>query len=128
MADYKKGGGYGSKGGYRGDSQRPSFKKKEWSAERGPVEMHKATCAECRKTCDVPFRPTAGKPVYCKDCFVVKGGRDSRIDDRFPRKDFATRSGGDKELLGDNTKKAIQDLGVKIDKLMALVERLAESK
>ncbi|PIN68862.1 DNA-directed RNA polymerase [Candidatus Woesearchaeota archaeon CG11_big_fil_rev_8_21_14_0_20_43_8] len=35
----------------------------------GPREMHKAICAECNKECEVPFKPTEGKPVYCRDCF-----------------------------------------------------------
>ncbi|WFN33822.1 DNA-directed RNA polymerase [Methanogenium sp. S4BF] len=35
----------------------------------GPREMHKATCADCGKECDVPFKPTEGRPVYCNDCF-----------------------------------------------------------
>jgi len=35
-------------------------------------EMHKATCAECGVTCEVPFRPTGGKPVYCSSCFSNK--------------------------------------------------------
>ncbi len=35
----------------------------------GPREMHKAVCSECGKECEVPFKPTEGKPVYCKDCF-----------------------------------------------------------
>jgi len=36
----------------------------------GPREMHKATCSKCGKECEVPFKPTQGKPVYCKDCYV----------------------------------------------------------
>lgn len=36
---------------------------------RGPREMHKATCADCGKECEVPFKPTEGRPVYCRDCF-----------------------------------------------------------
>jgi CxxC-x17-CxxC domain-containing protein len=40
--------------------------------DRGPREMHKATCAECKKECEVPFKPTEGKPVFCKECFVKK--------------------------------------------------------
>lgn len=32
-------------------------------------QMHKATCASCGKRCEVPFRPTGDKPVYCSDCF-----------------------------------------------------------
>ncbi len=37
--------------------------------DRGPREMHKATCAECNKECEVPFKPTGDKPVYCRECF-----------------------------------------------------------
>ena len=35
----------------------------------GPREMHKAICSECKKECEVPFKPTEGKPVYCKECY-----------------------------------------------------------
>ena len=35
----------------------------------GPREMHKATCEECKKECEVPFKPSGDRPVYCKDCF-----------------------------------------------------------
>ena len=35
----------------------------------GPREMHKAVCADCGKECEVPFKPTEGKPVYCRDCY-----------------------------------------------------------
>ncbi len=48
------GGGFGG-GGFRGDF--------------GPRQMHKATCAECGQECEVPFKPTEGKPVYCRECY-----------------------------------------------------------
>ncbi len=32
-------------------------------------EMHDATCADCGGACTVPFKPTEGRPVYCRDCF-----------------------------------------------------------
>ena len=35
----------------------------------GPREMHDATCAECGKTCQVPFKPDGSRPVYCSDCY-----------------------------------------------------------
>jgi CxxC-x17-CxxC domain-containing protein len=35
----------------------------------GPREMHKATCSDCGQECEVPFKPTEGKPVYCRDCY-----------------------------------------------------------
>ncbi|MFH1459384.1 MAG: CxxC-x17-CxxC domain-containing protein [Candidatus Omnitrophota bacterium] len=34
-----------------------------------PREMHKATCAKCNKECEVPFKPSGDRPVYCKECF-----------------------------------------------------------
>jgi CxxC-x17-CxxC domain-containing protein len=48
-------GGQGG-GGFRRDS--------------GPREMHKAVCADCKADCEVPFKPTEGKPVYCKECYA----------------------------------------------------------
>lgn len=36
---------------------------------QGPREMHKATCSDCGKECEVPFKPTEGKPVYCRECY-----------------------------------------------------------
>jgi len=35
----------------------------------GPREMHKATCADCGKECEVPFKPSGDRPVYCKECW-----------------------------------------------------------
>jgi CxxC-x17-CxxC domain-containing protein len=52
------GGGGSSGGGFRRDF--------------GPREMHKATCSECGQECEVPFKPTEGKPVYCKECYRKK--------------------------------------------------------
>ena len=42
-----------------------------------PREMYKATCADCKKECEVPFKPSGDRPVYCKDCFSKRkeGGR-----------------------------------------------------
>ena len=31
--------------------------------------MHSVTCMKCGERCEVPFRPTEGKPVYCSACF-----------------------------------------------------------
>jgi len=27
-------------------------------------------CSDCGKTTTVPFKPTAGKPVYCRECLA----------------------------------------------------------
>jgi len=37
-----------------------------------PREMHKAICGECKKECEVPFKPREDRPVYCKDCFAKR--------------------------------------------------------
>ncbi len=98
MGDFKQGRGNRFSGGHGGgfgrrDGGRPNFPRKSWSGSggrnRGPVTMHQATCAQCGKPCEVPFRPIDGKPVYCNVCF---GGRretgNNRGGDRFPQKNF----------------------------------------
>jgi CxxC-x17-CxxC domain-containing protein len=42
--------------------------------EEGPVmregrEMWPAVCSDCGQKCFVPFRPTEGRPIYCRECF-----------------------------------------------------------
>jgi CxxC-x17-CxxC domain-containing protein len=32
-------------------------------------ELHSVVCAECGAETQVPFEPTQGRPVYCRDCF-----------------------------------------------------------
>ncbi len=32
--------------------------------------LYEAICANCHKICEVPFRPSENRPVYCKDCFA----------------------------------------------------------
>ena len=32
-------------------------------------EFFNATCADCGKECEIPFKPTEGRPVYCRDCY-----------------------------------------------------------
>jgi len=37
--------------------------------ERRERILHKAVCADCHKDCEIPFKPTGERPVYCKECF-----------------------------------------------------------
>ena len=39
-----------------------------------PREMFKVTCSDCKKECEVPFKPSGDRPVYCKDCFSKRKG------------------------------------------------------
>jgi CxxC-x17-CxxC domain-containing protein len=38
--------------------------------ERRP--MFEAVCADCKETCEVPFRPSEGRAIYCKPCFAKR--------------------------------------------------------
>ncbi len=35
-----------------------------------PRTMHTVTCADCGTETQVPFEPTEGRPVYCRDCYA----------------------------------------------------------
>lgn len=57
--------------------------------------LHKAICADCNKECEVPFRPSNDRPVYCKDCFSKRkspgtGSFKDRADNR-PREESRPR-------------------------------------
>lgn len=45
----------------------------------GKSQMHDAVCSQCGKSCQVPFRPTGDREVFCSNCF-----RDKR-DSGFPK-------------------------------------------
>ncbi|MCK4532710.1 hypothetical protein KAU39_02900 [bacterium] len=47
----------------------------------------KAICSQCHKECEVPFKPTDNRPVYCSDCFSKRGegGSFEGKRDRKPR-------------------------------------------
>lgn len=32
-------------------------------------QKYVATCSDCGKSCEVPFKPEDGRPVYCKKCY-----------------------------------------------------------
>ena len=49
-----------------------NFNKGGFGRDFGNREMHKATCAECGKECEVPFKPSDDRPVYCRDCYAKK--------------------------------------------------------
>lgn len=43
---------------------------------RAPREMYQVVCSSCGRETEVPFQPTASKPVYCRDCYEDhRGGR-----------------------------------------------------
>jgi CxxC-x17-CxxC domain-containing protein len=72
---YGSSGGYGggySSGGYSGGGSSRGGYGGGSSYSRGPREMFDATCSNCGKQTQVPFKPTQGKPVYCNECFAAR--------------------------------------------------------
>ena len=62
-----------------------------------PREYFKATCADCGNECEVPFKPTEGKPVYCRDCFAKH--KPARDNDSRGRYGDRRQSRGERELF-----------------------------
>jgi len=137
MGDFKQNKGSrpgGSRGGGFGrrDEGRSSFSKKNWGGSGGrdriPVTMYPAVCDQCGKSCEVPFRPTQGKPVYCDVCFKSRGeAENNRGGGRFStpvRTNIDSNvSKGNKDEL-----KQLEILNEKMDQLIKAVESIANIK
>ena len=73
--------------------------------ERSPrLEMFETTCDKCKRKCEVPFRPSGGKPVYCSDCFRKNEFHEPKNGDRSP-------SSSDMEQINE-----------KLDRILKLLE------
>jgi len=68
-----------SRGGYSGrSSDRGGYSGRGPSRDRRePVVKTKVICSSCGTECEVPFKPTSSKPVYCDDCFAKKDNKGS---------------------------------------------------
>lgn len=62
------------------------------------IEMHEVICDKCGEKCEVPFKPTSSKPVYCSECY-------SKEDSRTPRGRSSSNSG-------------LDEINKKLDKIM----------
>ncbi len=59
------------------------FGRRGTGKSRADYQMHKVTCDKCGVECEVPFKPTSSKPVYCSDCFrKMDNPRDRDLDRR----------------------------------------------
>jgi CxxC-x17-CxxC domain-containing protein len=47
------------------------------SSPPGRVETP-AVCSQCGKATTLPFRPTQGRPVFCRECFVQRRALEAR--------------------------------------------------
>lgn len=106
---FRNGGGKGGfKGGFKGGW-------KGGDRDSKPMTMHPAICSSCQKACEVPFRPTGEKPVYCRDCFA---GRSAMGGERSNTSNNPTNN--------DEIKRQIDSMNVKLDKLTNTIQNMAE--
>lgn len=123
-------------GGFRGGNGgggRPSFGGNR-GGDRGPVTMHKAICDECQKSCEVPFRPSSDKPIYCNDCFSSKRGNEAprrEFNDRGPKKEYNDKPSFSKPVgapVNDDIKKQLSEMNSKLDRLVSAIEKMSAPK
>jgi len=51
-----------------GDAAKPA------GTDQSGRQLYDVTCATCGKPAQVPFKPTGGRPIYCRDCYTKQGG------------------------------------------------------
>jgi CxxC-x17-CxxC domain-containing protein len=102
------GRGGGKTGGFR-DRDSGSF-------ERKRPEMHEATCDKCGKQCEVPFKPSTDKPVFCSDCFRKEGGSGSGSRNFDSRKNTDSQSGLSSEQF--------KQINAKLDKIIEFLNNI----
>lgn len=111
------------RGGFRGGDRR----------EGGRSTMHAATCSECGNACEVPFRPTGERPIFCSTCFGKQksqeskgfggGSRERSFDrPRFENKrpDFRQAPVQDTKALGE-LKQQLEIMNNKLERILKAV-------
>ncbi|MFH1522930.1 MAG: CxxC-x17-CxxC domain-containing protein [Patescibacteria group bacterium] len=91
MGNYNRGDRFNGK--KRFDSGDRGFRK---GGQSDRPTMHQVICSDCGKDCEVPFRPTGDKPVYCSACF---GNKDNSNKSRNERRSSGRPSFGDKPMF-----------------------------
>ncbi|MEK6819228.1 MAG: CxxC-x17-CxxC domain-containing protein, partial [Nanoarchaeota archaeon] len=100
----------GSRFGGRGGGRDRDFGR----SDRGPVQMHEVTCDKCGKRCEVPFKPTGDKPVYCSDCFRKEES---------PRNNFSSNNQNGSSQTGISAEQ-FKQINAKLDRILNVLESL----
>lgn len=54
-------------------AEKPQEPRPPRQQEQRPARpMFHIVCAECKKECEIPFKPREDRPVYCKECFAQR--------------------------------------------------------
>lgn len=89
--------------------------------DRGQRPMFHAVCSKCGQDCEVPFKPTGDRPVFCNNCFKTEGAKNQK----FAPKSFAGGGfhggGGGGNAGGGVSKAQIDSLNFKLDKIISLL-------
>ncbi len=57
--------------GFRNEPTRCKACRQARKASMNDRVLYDTVCAACGRQTQVPFEPRAGRPVYCRDCFVA---------------------------------------------------------
>ena len=135
MKDFKHSGDFGKKkrsGFDRRDSGNHGFSRGGFGHGGGDSPrpaLHGATCAECGKPCEVPFKPSGDRPVYCSNCFKSKkdGFSSPRQDNRDfskPRFESPMRPSAPANS-GAPTNEQLAKLNAKLDKILSILDSIS---
>lgn len=93
--------------------ERRSYGNRDYS-DRPPVEMHQAICSDCSKECEVPFKPSGDKPIYCDKCF----GKNKDVRSARP-----SHGGG-----GEKLDEKLTMINIKLDRILKVLDATATTK
>ena len=85
-----------TRGGRSSDRERSRYSRdsnRGYGRDKPEVQMTKVICTSCQSECEVPFKPTSSKPVYCRACFAqqgkgIPGGRSNSNTNSISSRDF----------------------------------------
>lgn len=97
----------------RNERPNSNYDRNERSGER---EMFSAICDDCGKDCQLPFKPSSSKPVYCSRCFETRGEK-SGLNVRSDRNDSRSSDGGKSKEIGE-LKAQMFNMNAKLEKIM----------
>ncbi len=126
MGDFRRNDRSSDRGGR--DFPRRDFGRRDFGRRDdrgGDRQMFDAVCSNCGKDCQVPFKPTSGKPIFCSECFDKQGGHDRGPRERSfgrPERSFdrPRPSGGESRGPSDLSVK-IEALSTKLDTIINLL-------
>ncbi len=126
--DNRFGGGFGGGGNKFGkrDFGGKKFGGGKFGGGFEKPQMHDAICSECGSPCQVPFRPTGDREVFCSNCFKDKrGDRPERsFGNNFSKPRFDSRPSFDKKPAGADLgqlKQQIETINSKLDRILRML-------